>query len=180
MHTTRGTVAAMWAPDGWLAVLRIVVGLWFLKGVVTKLSLALVGGVLPVPAASERWIGVMPKLLSRYIAENPFLFYKQFIEETVLPNNQVFANLTAFGEAAVGIGLAFGFLTVLAAAVGLGLATAYGLLVQHMTPGQQGFHVLLFACMLAFLFARAGRRLGIDGWLRRHRPQSALARLPLG
>jgi thiosulfate dehydrogenase [quinone] large subunit len=180
MHTTRGTVAAMRAPDRWLAVLRIVVGLWFLKGVVTKLSLALVGGVLPVPAASERWINVMPKLISRYSAENPFPFYKQFLEETVLPNNQLFAHLTAFGEAAVGLGLTLGFLTVLAAAAGLGLATVYGLLVQHMTPGQQGFHILLFACMVAFLFARAGRCLGIDGWLRRHRPHAALAKLPLG
>ena len=44
-------------PDRWLAFLRIAVGLWFLKGVVTKLAWSLAGGVFPVPGASARWIG---------------------------------------------------------------------------------------------------------------------------
>ena len=180
MRFTRDAVAAMRAPERWLAVLRIVVGLWFLKGIVTKLSVAFLGGVIPVPVASERWIGTMPKLLGRYAAENPFPIYKQFLEETVIPNTHIFAHLTAYGETVVGIGLTFGLLTVLAALAGLGLVTMYGLATQHMTPGQQGFHLVLFACMVAFLFARAGRRWGLDGWLIRRNPKSALARFPLG
>jgi uncharacterized membrane protein YphA (DoxX/SURF4 family) len=176
MRVTRDAVAGMRAPEQWLAVLRIVVGLWFLKGIVTKLSVALLGGVLPVPVASERWIGTMPKLIARYAAENPFPLYKQFLEETVIPNAQLFAHLTAYGETVVGLGLTLGLLTVLAALVGLLLSTAYGLATQHMTPGQQGFHIVLVACMTAFLFARAGRRWGLDRWLIRRRPESALAR----
>jgi hypothetical protein len=35
-----------------------------------------------------------------------------------------------------------------------------------MTPGQQGFHLVLAASMIAFLFARAGRVWGLDAWLR--------------
>ena len=173
--SARDTVAAMRAPERWLAMLRIVVGLWFLKGIVTKLSVAFVGGVLPLPIASDRWIATMPKLLTRYAAENPFPFYKQFLEQTVIPN-PLFAHLTAYGETIVGLGLTFGFLTVLAAATGLFVVTLYGLAVQHMTPGQQGFHLLLFACMLTFLGARAGRRWGLDSWLRRRHPRSTLAR----
>jgi uncharacterized membrane protein YphA (DoxX/SURF4 family) len=157
---------AMRAPERWLAFLRIVVGFWFLKGIVTKLGIVLLGGVIPVPAASDRWIETMPRLLARYASENPIAPYKQFIEETVLTHPVLFANLTAFGETVVGIGLTFGVATLVAALAGLGLALLYGLATQHMTPGQQGFHLVLAASMIAFLFARAGRVWGLDAWLR--------------
>jgi uncharacterized membrane protein YphA (DoxX/SURF4 family) len=172
--------ARMHHPARWLAMLRIVVGLWFLKGIITKLTVVLVGGVLPVPAASQRWVETMPRLLTRYAAENPFDWFKAFVEGTVIPNAPLWANLTALGETAVGLGLTLGLWTVLASAVGLLLAANYGLATQHMSPGQQGFHLVLVACMLAFLLARAGREWGLDGWLRRRHPGSWLARLPLG
>jgi hypothetical protein len=37
--------------------------------------------------------------------------------------------------------------------------------------------VMLFAMMLTFLFARAGRQWGIDGWLRERYPTSRLVQL---
>ena len=40
----------------WLAVLRIAVGLYFAKAVITKLTIVLAGGVVPVPAVSDRWL----------------------------------------------------------------------------------------------------------------------------
>jgi hypothetical protein len=46
-----------------------------------------------------------------------------------------------------------------------------------MSPGQQGFHLVLFFLMLAFFFARAGRVWGLDAWLAR-RPNSFLSRRP--
>ena len=41
--------------------------------------------------------------------------------------------------------------------------TNYGLATQWMSPGQQGFHFVLFVLMLAFFFSRAGRIWGLDG-----------------
>ncbi|MDQ4079444.1 MAG: hypothetical protein M3125_01690, partial [Gemmatimonadota bacterium] len=61
----------MRAPERYLALLRIVVGGWFLKGVVTKLGVVMLGGVVPVPGASDRWRSVMPTLLTRYSTEHP-------------------------------------------------------------------------------------------------------------
>jgi hypothetical protein len=58
------------------------------------------------------------------------------------------------------------------------LVVAYGLAVQWMSPTQQGFHIVLFALMCAFFFARAGRRWGMDGSLARSRPKSVLTRRP--
>jgi uncharacterized membrane protein YphA (DoxX/SURF4 family) len=166
-------------PAQWLAVLRIVVGLYFVKSLVTKMSLVMVGGVLPIPVVSDRWLEVMPKIVTRQASENPIAFYKQFLEGTVLPNSTVFAQLTAWGETAVGIGVTLGLLTGVASIVGLVLVSNYGLATQWMSPGQQGFHIVLFFLMLAFFFARAGRTGGVDAWLARRNPRSILARRPL-
>jgi thiosulfate dehydrogenase [quinone] large subunit len=176
-HLDRSDVT-MSHPAEWLAVLRIVVGLYFVKSLVTKMSIGMLGGVLPIPIVSERWLEVMPKIVTRQASENPIAFYKQFLEGTVIPNSTVFAQLTAWGETAVGIGLTLGLLTGVASIVGLLLVTNYGLATQWMSPGQQGFHIVLFFLMLAFLFARVGRTWGVDGWLARRKPRSLLSRRP--
>jgi YVTN family beta-propeller protein len=151
-------------PQRWLAVLRMTVGLWFLKSLFTKISIGLVAGVIPVPVASDRWIATMPKLIAKYAAENPFPAYKAFLLDTVVPNH-AFAHLTALGEVAVGLSLTLGLLTEVGAVFGALQVIFYGFAVQHMSSGQQGFHVMLFAMMIAFLFSHAGRTWGLDGWL---------------
>lgn len=166
-------------PAEWLAILRIVVGLYFVKSLITKMSLVALGGVLPVPAVSARWLEVMPKIVTKQASENPIAFYKHFLEATVIPNSNLFAQLTAWGETVVGIGLTLGLLTGLASLVGLILVLNYGLATQWMSTGQQGFHLVLFFIMLAIFFARAGRVWGLDAWLARRNPRSLLARRPL-
>lgn len=170
----------MRSPERWLAVLRIAVGLWFAKSIVTKLSITLAWGVLPVPTASDRWIHVMPLLVAKYAEGNPVGFFRDFLEHTVVPHGYLFAQLTAFGEAAVGLGLVSGCLTALAAGLGLVLVLNYGLAVQWQSSAQQGFHYLLITTLVVVLATRAGRTWGLDGWARAQRPGSWLARVPLG
>ena len=74
----------MTRPSQWLAVLRILVGLYFVKSLVTKMTVVLAGGVLPLPAVSDRWLSVMPKIVAKQASENPIAFYKNFLEQTVL------------------------------------------------------------------------------------------------
>ena len=178
MPQPKSPAVTMSHPAEWLALLRIVVGLYFVKSLVTKMSLVLLGGVLPVPAVSERWFNVMPKIVARQASENPLAFYKEFLEGTVLTHTHLFAALTAWGETVAGLGLTLGLLTGLASVVGLVLVVNYGLATQWMSPGQQGFHLVLFFLMLAFFFARAGRTWGLDRWLARRWPGSFLSRRP--
>jgi uncharacterized membrane protein YphA (DoxX/SURF4 family) len=175
----KAPTAVMSRPAEWLALLRIVVGLYFVKSLVTKMSVVMLGGLLPIPAVSERWLTVMPKIVAKQASENPLSFYKHFLEGVVLPNSNLFAQLTAWGETVVGIGLTLGLLTGIASLVGLVLVINYGLATQWMSPGQQGFHLVLFFLMLAFFFARAGRRWGLDDWIARRKPGSLLTRRPL-
>jgi uncharacterized membrane protein YphA (DoxX/SURF4 family) len=163
----------------WLAVVRILVGLYFVKSLVTKISVVLAGGVVPLPVVSDRWLTVMPKIVAKQASENPIAFYKHFLEQTVLTHADLFAHLTAWGETIVGLGLTLGFCTGLASLVGLILVTNYGLATQWMSSGQQGFHMLLFALMVTFFWVRAGRRWGIDGVIARQRPGGLLARRPI-
>src|SRR3954463_10510513 len=169
---------SMSRPAEWLAVLRIVVGLYFVKSLVTKMSFVMLGGIFPLPAVSERWVTVMPKIVAKQASGNPLAFYKEFLEGTVLTHSSIFAQLTAWGETVAGIGLTLGLLTGVASLVGLILVINYGLATQWMSPGQQGFHLVLFFLMLAFFVARAGRTWGLDGWLARRWPRSLLARRP--
>jgi uncharacterized membrane protein YphA (DoxX/SURF4 family) len=165
-------------PHKWMAFLRIVVGLYFVKSLVTKMSIVLAGGFLPLPAVSDRWINVMPKIVAKQASENPIASYKAFLENTVLTHPELFATFTAWGETVVGLGLTLGLLTGVSSLVGLLLVTNYGLATQWMSPGQQGFHIVLFALMLAFFFSRAGRTWGLDARIAARKPASIFARRP--
>jgi uncharacterized membrane protein YphA (DoxX/SURF4 family) len=171
--------ASLSHPAEWLVVLRIAVGLYFVKALVTKMSLLLAGGVLPVPVVSDRWLATMPKIVAKQASENPIAFYKHFLEQTVLTHADLFAHLTAWGETVAGLGLTLGLCTGLASLVGLALVINYGLATQWMSAGQQGFHLLLFTLMVAFFWSRAGRRWGLDGVIAARNPGSWLTRRPL-
>src|SRR6266567_4632015 len=155
----------MKVPQIWLAVLRIVVGAWFLKAVWTKLTIEFAWGVVPYLAGSRLFLGIQPKRVAEFANGNPVDWYKQFLEGTVLPQARLFANLQAYGEVAVGIALLLGFCIGLTALIGLLLTLNYGLATQWMSFGQQGFHVRLITSMIMFLGARAGRVWGLDGWI---------------
>ena len=154
-------------PDRWLVLLRVVVGIWFVKAVWTKFTLAYLWDTIPYPTVSPRFLAFQPKRVAEFAAGNPVEWYKEFLERTVLPNSSVFATLQTWGEAAVGIGLILGFLTGLTALVGLFLSLNYGLASQWMSFGQQGFHVMLVTSMIVFFFTRAGRTWGLDGLILR-------------
>ena len=155
----------MLVPEAWLALLRVVVGAWFLKAVWTKLALGFAWGVLPYPMASPRFVGFHPKRVAEFAAGNPIGWYKDFLEQTVLPHASLFAALQVWGEVAVGIGLTLGLATRLTALVGLYLAVNFGLASQWMSFGQQGFHLMLVVSMVIFIGSGAGRVWGLDALL---------------
>jgi uncharacterized membrane protein YphA (DoxX/SURF4 family) len=165
-------------PARWVAVLRILVGLYFAKAVYTKLGIVMLGGAVPFPGASARWIHAMPMIVAKQAAENPIPGYKHFLENTVLTHPELFAHLTAWGETITGVSLTLGLLAGMGSLVGLLLVVNYGLATQWMSAGQQGFHLLLTGLMIAFFFVRAGRTWGLDGALFGGGSRSIFARRP--
>lgn len=166
---TRGG-ASMFHAAECHAALRVVVGLYFLKALWTEFGVALLGGVVPFIRVEQRWLSVMPKIVAKQAAENPFPWYKEFLEQTVLTHAPLFGQLTAWGELLVGISLVFGLLAGLGALGGLLLSLSYGFAAQHLSGASFGLHYLLVSCMVLFFIARSGRTLGLDAWLARRWP----------
>ncbi len=166
-------------PGAWLALIRVVVGAWFLKASVTKLSWVMLAGLIPLPTVTERFLRFQPKRVAEFASQNPVEWYKGFLDGTVLPHAKLFAFLQSFGEVGVGVGIILGLLTGLCSLVGLVLTANYFLASGWMGFCQQGFHTVLLACFVAIFMARAGRAWGLDAWLRRHFPNAWFVRLPL-
>src|SRR5437870_9278675 len=151
----------MSAPETWLALLRVVVGAWFLKAVWTKLVLEFLWGVVPYPVVSERFLAFHPKRVAEFAAGNPVGWYKDFLETTVMPQSRLFATLQAYGEAAVGLGLVLGLLTGLTALVGLFMCVNFALAARWMWFGHLVFLLLLVSSVVMFLFSLAGMSWGV-------------------
>jgi uncharacterized membrane protein YphA (DoxX/SURF4 family) len=144
-----------------LAIIRVIVGGWFLKAAVTKVTLDYLWWI-PYPTVTQRFLNFLPKRLAEFASDNPILWYQQFLLQTAIPHATLFAFLETFGEVGVGVGLTLGLLTRFSALVGLFMSINFFLATQWMTFSQQGFHLVLAGCMLAFLIGDAGRAWGLD------------------
>jgi len=120
----------------------------------------------------------MPELVARQAAENPILWYKAFLEQTVLANSTLFAQMTAWGEVLVGLSLTVGCLAGLGALGGLWLSLNYGLASAHLSAASLGFHYMLVLNFVVLFLARSGRAWGLDAWIAWRWPNSVLTRRP--
>ncbi len=154
-------------PERWLAVLRIATGVWFIKAITTKWLL--LGGVLPVPMASQRWIETLPRIVEGYVKSNPLVWAQDFLQQIVIPNAGLFAHLTAIGEGFVGIGLTFGLLTRTSAVGGLFLLVTYEFAAIGQAFPRHGLRLFLIVAVVAFFFSRAGMVWGLDARLSRRK-----------
>ena len=92
------TLFGILTVEQWLAILRIGIGLWWLKSVLHKPLRQFVSGQM------TNW--------TLALADNhPVPAYGRLIRATVEPNVSWFPYLVLAGETAVAIGLIFGFLT---------------------------------------------------------------------
>jgi uncharacterized membrane protein YphA (DoxX/SURF4 family) len=161
---SKGITMGIQHAERGIAIMRIVVGFWFLKAGHDHLAWT------PLPWASARWQEVMPQIVAGHAAKNPIAFVKAFLEEVVVPNAHLFSGLSSLGEFAVGVSLTFGLLSMLGAIGGLFLVSIYGLMTIYSTPSQ-GFHLVLLAAMVVFLVTRPGRLWGVDSILARVNPR---------
>jgi uncharacterized membrane protein YphA (DoxX/SURF4 family) len=159
------TTIDMSHPSRWLAVLRILVGVWFVKALWSKMDIVLLGGFLPFLGVEQRWIDTMPVIVAKQLAENPFTWYKAFLEQTVVSHSVLFAQLTAWGEVLTGLSLTFGCFAGLGALGGLFLSINYGIASAHLSPASLGFHYMLVVTLGVLFLARSGRAWGLDGWI---------------
>lgn len=106
------TLFGILTVEQWLAILRIGIGLWWLKSVLHKPLRQFVSGQM------TNW--------TLALADNhPVPAYGRLIRATVEPNVSWFPYLVLAGETAVAIGLIFGFLTPISLVVAIFLNLNY-------------------------------------------------------
>jgi thiosulfate dehydrogenase (quinone) large subunit len=141
-----------------LTLLRVYLGTVFLVAAIPKLRGDFTSG--------------MAGFLQGKAMEQSYPFYRDFIQEVVLPNVGLFARLVTWGELLAGVLLILGLMTRLAAAVTLLLTLNY-MLAKGAWPWMPSSNDAAFAVIsLAVLIGAAGRTLGLDSLLAQRWPRS--------
>jgi len=138
----------------YLSVLRIYVGYYLLAQGIRKYQRDFPKG---------DWIG---RQIGDIGTLDIYPWYKNFLQNYVVPHSELFGYLVMLGEIAVGLCLLLGFLTRISACIGLFMLINY-----YLGPGmsrggaplaqQQTFIIAL----VLFVLANPGRTLGLDGLL---------------
>lgn len=101
-----------------------------------------------------------------------FAFYGDLVSSIVIPNFTLFAWMIFFTELLVGLSLLTGTVTRLGGLIGLLMAINLGIGLLEV-PGEWPWSYVMLAMWQAiFVVAGAGRIFGVDGWLRKRKPES--------
>jgi thiosulfate dehydrogenase (quinone) large subunit len=148
---------------GYLALLRILVGVLFL--------------LVAWPKVSGRFLSgeVLPRQLLNGIQKDPLAWHRAFIEGFVIPHGHFFSYLSAFGEISIGLSLVVGCLVRISSLFG----ALYNFNIMFSVAyaaggGTVNYNRVLILLHLIFVSASAGRSLGIDGLLKRRFPHTWL------
>ena len=150
-----------------LALVRIAFGLFMVMSALSK--------------TTQGWLtngGPLSQMLQRGLpGMDPF--YRAFLEGTVLPNVNLFAQLVTVGEWVVGLSLLFGLLTRVGSLVGMWLMLNF-MLMKGLANAAGSADRLYFVLCLACFMGAAGLTWGLDGLLQRRLAGTAAARWLMG
>ena len=152
---TSSTTSKVWwkklqiGKKNWTVLLRIYIGFFLLH--------------LSLGKFTASYVGEFSRTVSSWAYSSSFEWYRDFLNQYVIPHVKFFAYLTAIGEFYVGIALILGFLTGLAAILGLILNLAYYL---GISEGEVLWNYsTMIVCLLVIFFSGAGRVFGLDKYL---------------
>lgn len=112
-----------------------------------------------------------------------FAFYTEFLQNVVLPNFYIFGLMTFVVEIAIGVSLISGLLVPLIGGLGGTVMQINIMLGSYSIPGEWFWlWPMLIGSHIIFMMGRAGRRVGLDGFISRSmaaRPGTGSRRLLL-
>jgi thiosulfate dehydrogenase [quinone] large subunit len=147
---------------GYLAIPRIAVGYFFIQVGWAKLNPRFLSGQLLVAQLGRA-------------ASDPISWHRDFILHTVIPHAHLFGYLVCFGEIAIGVSLVLGCLVRVSSCFGAfhNLNIYLAIAIPNGGP-MVGLNRIYIILHLMFVFASAGRSLGLDGILKKRFPRSWL------
>lgn len=143
-----------WGLDaaGWLAVLRIGLGAWWLESVRHK----------NLRAWIQRQAGI--NWAAGVAEKHRWAFVRRGFERLVKPRPRLFTWVVLLSELSLGVGITAGLLTPIALAAGILLNLTYLLLMIHdfAEQGQNGMMMVMGAVCLG---TQAWQEWSVDAWL---------------
>ena len=140
-------------PLSWVALLRIMLGVLFITTWLSNLS----KGFYTPDGLYTFFTEVFPQ------SQNSLTWYAAFIDNVILPARGAFAPFQLVTEFIIGLFLLVGFLTPLTGlAAGFFILNTFLATFGHDWPWS---YAMILGILFVVIFTRAGRSLGVDGWL---------------
>lgn len=140
-------------PLTWIALLRAMVGLVILTSWLSNLF----KGYYTPDGLLKFFTEVFPQ------SENPLGWYAAFIENGILPVRGIFAPFQLVAEGLLGLALLLGAFTPFFSLAGIFfLINTFLATFGHDWPWA---YIMPITILVVVLLTRAGRALGVDGWL---------------
>lgn len=151
-------------PLVYLAIPRIFVGYHFISVALPKLARGFTNGA------------DLPAQLLKTVGKDPIGWHRLFIQGFVVPHSGFFSYLIPYGELAIGISLVVGCLVRLSSAFGAfhNLNILFAVALGGGGGAQTAINVIFISLHVVFIFASAGRSLGLDAILKKIFPRSSL------
>lgn len=130
-----------------LLLLRLTISFIWLKAGLQKLF-------------NPEFISTFPNLLNGFAKDTTCELYSNFLNETVIPNAQIFAQLTIWGEILTGIAFLLGYPILIAMVAGIFMNINY-YLVANSTPSQF-LNLLLIVSQFVAYANKAGSFWGLE------------------
>lgn len=135
----------------WLGLVRILVGIVLLHAGLTKIL-----GSQPFDAG---------KYIGFFAQNNPFGWYKSFLEGVIIPQAGIFNYLVPWGETILGVMFILGLLTNFATIGALVMFANYFLAAGHINPSAFYLNAILTLLQPILFFGCAGKALSIDQYI---------------
>ena len=114
---------------------------------------------------NPKFLDAFPGTISSFASKTHFSFYADFLRDNILPNSQIFAQLTIWGEILAGVAFLLGFPLAIAVVVGVFMNLNY-YFVATSAPSQF-LNILLIFSQCAAYANHAGSIWGVAASLKK-------------
>lgn len=129
-------------------------------------------------AGADKWMrqfggADLSRIIQEWLPKVNWVWYRQFLNDTVLANADAYAHLVTLGEIVVGFCLLIGFFARPVAVVAMFMNLNY-LLAASAAPASVGYNRLMLVCEFLIIAGAAGRYVGLDAFFHRKFPKNQL------
>ncbi len=141
----------------WVALLRMLIGVLFITTWFSNLS----KGFYTADGLQYFFTDVFPQ------SANPLTWYAAFIDNVIIPIRGVFAPVQLVGELLLGLFLLVGVFTPITSALAaFFIINTFLATFGHDWPWS---YIIILGILFVVFMTKAGRSLGVDGWLLKNR-----------